>query len=128
MDAPAHNAKVNNPNLPKLQQQYYILRSRTNRAAEKARNHWWSTKAAEVEEHMTVAEKNGCVGSLIRKLRITVSPRVVLTDLPACPTNSTEQRNKSLMCSIVKNPWTMTFCCKYSVHHHPQKQKLSPSN
>ena len=44
------NAKVNNPNLPKLQWQYNILCSRTNRAAEKARNHWWSTKAAEAEE------------------------------------------------------------------------------
>ena len=40
-----HNATVNNHNLPKLQQQYKILYSRTNRAAEKVMKNWWSTKA-----------------------------------------------------------------------------------
>ena len=62
------NAKVNNPILPELQQQYNILRSRTNRAVEKAKNHWWSTKAAEVEGRTRVAEQNGRGGSLIREL------------------------------------------------------------
>ena len=62
------NAKANNPILLELQQQYNILNSRTNRATEKVRNHWWSTKAAEVEEYMRVAEQNGCGGSLIREL------------------------------------------------------------
>ena len=60
-----HNAKMNNPNLPELQRQYNIMRSRTNRAAEKARNHWWSTKATEAEERTRVAEQSGHGGSLI---------------------------------------------------------------
>ena len=59
------NAKANNPNLPELPQQYNIMHSRTNRAAEKARNHCWSNKAAESEECMIVAEQNGHGGSLI---------------------------------------------------------------
>ena len=62
------NTKANNPILPELQQQYNILHRRTNRAAEKVRNHWWSTKAAEDEERMRVAEQNGHGGSLIREL------------------------------------------------------------
>ena len=63
------NAKVNNPNLPKLQWHYSILCSRTNRAAEKAMNHWWGTKAAEAEECMRVAKQNGRGGSLSQELR-----------------------------------------------------------
>ena len=43
------NTKVNNPNLSKLQRQYNILCS-------KPRNHWWTTKATEVEKCMRVAE------------------------------------------------------------------------
>ena len=59
------NAKANNPNLSKLQQQYNTLHSRTNRAAQKAKNHWWSTKVAKEKEHMRVGELNGRGESLI---------------------------------------------------------------
>ena len=64
------NAKANSPILPELQWQYNILHSRTNRATEKVRNYWWSTKAADVEECTRVAEQNGHGGSLIRELRL----------------------------------------------------------
>ena len=134
-----HNAKANNPNLSKLQRQYNIMRSRTNRAAEKTRNHWWSTKVAEAEECMRVAEQNGHGGSLIRELHL-LRNRVSKPGVPSLLAKNGVDRlismshkldrmaNTSLMCSTVKNPWTMIFCCKYPMHHHPQKQKHSLSH
>ena len=74
--------KINNP---KLQEEYKWLCKLTKVAAEKARNAWWSERAAEAKKRAWFAEQLGQGGSFLKELRLLnrqVS-RPAVTPLPA---------------------------------------------
>ena len=50
--------------------EYNHLKKLTRVAAEKARNSWWSARAAEAERRAQIAEQQGRGGSLIKDLRL----------------------------------------------------------
>ena len=56
-----------------LRQEYQRLRKLTKAAAERARNNWWSEKAAEAERRTRATERAGQGGSLIKELRLLKS-------------------------------------------------------
>ena len=56
--------------ITRLKAEYDHLRKLTKVAAEKARNAWWSERAAEAEHRTLVAEQQGRGGSLIRDLHL----------------------------------------------------------
>ena len=55
---------------PTLQQEYKRLCKLTKIAAEKARNAWWSERAAEAKKRVWFAEQLGQGGSLVKELRL----------------------------------------------------------
>ena len=61
------------PNNTALRDQYKHYCKLTRDAAERARNKWWSDRAAEAEKRAQVAEREGQGGSLIKELRLLKS-------------------------------------------------------
>ena len=57
--------------ISRLKREYNHLKRLTKIAAEKARNLWWSERAAEAERRALIAEQQGRGGSLIRDLRLS---------------------------------------------------------
>ena len=84
----------NNTSDESLRQEFQQLRNLTKTAAERARNSWWSERAADAERRAAAPERAGQGGSLIKELRLLKSKPAssVLLDGDGLPLASDVQK------------------------------------